>query len=110
MGKKEIMSGQTTEIAEFINNKIKYRKESKGKCGKCGLERTRGEPDPCIDKYLPGIAHACCGHGEIQYAYCCGWPNCLPDEGAGEYKSILQIPGYWDLRGIKALDYMENLK
>lgn len=31
-------------------------------CPTCGLERQRDYHDPCLG-HLPGIVHACCGHG-----------------------------------------------
>jgi hypothetical protein len=39
------------------------RSEPDRLCAKCGELCVRGEPDPCLG-YLPGVAHACCGHGE----------------------------------------------
>lgn len=39
------------------------RSEPTRTCTKCGELCVRGEPDPCLG-YLPGVAHACCGHGE----------------------------------------------
>jgi hypothetical protein len=36
------------------------------KCGKSYLPTI--EPDPCLGM-IPGVAHACCGHGNIERAY-----------------------------------------
>ena len=73
------------------------------------------KPDPCLGGYIPGVAHACCGHGDSTYgedwqAYCCGWPGCEPDQDSSEYSSVRKRPGYWDLRGKAALEYMEKFK
>lgn len=37
-------------------------------CSLCKRKITPGEPDPCMG-YVPGIKAACCGHGEIDFAY-----------------------------------------
>lgn len=37
-------------------------------CGHCGLQRTREGHDACLGT-LPGVANACCGHGEQNEAY-----------------------------------------
>ena len=44
-------------------------------------------PDPCMGGYLPDIAHACCGHGNPEIAYCCGFDDCRPNEqvATGKY-------------------------
>ncbi len=90
------------------------------KCKKCKKEITLGKPDPCIGGYIPGVAHACCGHGVERSAYCVGWVDCKPDEKMGgvskiivdEENNILSIiatrnlPGFWDKRGKDALKYM----
>lgn len=65
-------------------------------------------PDPCLG-YLPGIAHACCGHGKIRNAYCCGWDGCKPNETIGDFKNPNK-PGFWVKRGKAALEYMLSLK
>ena len=45
-----------------------------GPCARCGVEKlpTRDDPwgiDPCLLRYLPDVAHACCGHGVDSKAY-----------------------------------------
>ena len=37
-------------------------------CAKCKLPRTKDGHDPCIPD-LPGVAFACCGHGNPNSAY-----------------------------------------
>lgn len=37
-------------------------------CAHCGLESRQYEPDPCLG-VLPGVANACCGHGNSKDAY-----------------------------------------
>lgn len=38
-------------------------------CDACGANyRAAVDPDPCLG-YLPGVAHACCGHGDYGNAY-----------------------------------------
>lgn len=38
-------------------------------CRSCGLSYVPGEePDPCLGM-LPGVAEACCGHGEPSKGY-----------------------------------------
>lgn len=41
-----------------------------------------GEPDPCVGM-IPGVSHACCGHGVVQDAYVLlgGQPGQPADEG-----------------------------
>lgn len=36
-------------------------------CGRCG-EHVNGKADPCLGE-LPGVANACCGHGNSTQAY-----------------------------------------
>ncbi|HEY4496543.1 MAG TPA: hypothetical protein VI432_00115 [Candidatus Paceibacterota bacterium] len=78
-------------------------------CNKCGAKVDNKKPDPCFGKYLPEIAFCCCGHGNNTYAYCVGWENCLPNEGPTDWREE-NDPTYWCLRGIEAIEYMENLK
>lgn len=56
------------------------------KCVHCGAEWENG-PDPCLG-ILPGIAHACCGHGEIRPAYCVGWEGCKPGDSCYDKRDI----------------------
>jgi hypothetical protein len=75
-------------------------------CKKCGEKNSGKAPDKCLGGYLPGIAHACCGHGKVHNAYCCGWEGCNPDQ------SILvnKLPkGFWVKRGKSAIEYMKSL-
>jgi len=37
-------------------------------CGKCGHMPTAEGHDPCLGT-LPGVINACCGHGDVRYAY-----------------------------------------
>jgi len=75
------------------------------KCGRCGERVILHEPDPCLG-YLPGIAHACCGHGVSARAYCVGWNDCQPDDPV--VNSDRPTYGYFDYRGKEALDYMKS--
>ena len=71
-------------------------------CDHCGLEFELGyRPDPCIGGYLPGVAHACCGHGDAAQAYVTGG-NCVPDQHANT------IDGHWTIRGMSAIRYIES--
>src|SRR6478672_4316652 len=39
-------------------------------CRHCGqYYRASEEPDPCIGRYLAGVAGCCCGHGNSSRAY-----------------------------------------
>lgn len=69
-------------------------------CTECGQSRTEG-PDPCLG-YLPGLSHACCGHGDLGEAYACigGQPN----------QSAHTIPNHGVLRGQHALDLFALLR
>lgn len=72
-------------------------------CEGCGLEFELGyRPDPCIGGYLPGVAHACCGHGVVWQAYVT--LGGVPDQCANT------IPGCACLRGQDAIDYIEEHK
>lgn len=79
---------------------------SQTKCKVCGEFKGGKEPDPCLG-YLPGIAHACCGHGKIQLAYCCGWNGCKPNQSITINNNYRK--GLWIKRGKKAIDYMKSL-
>lgn len=48
---------------------------SAGHCAKCERDVPAG-PDICLG-LIPGVSHACCGHGKIDSAYVCfgGKPN-----------------------------------
>lgn len=62
-------------------------------CKKCNKEVNSNFPDPCIGKYIEGVSHACCGHGNINQAYCCGFDNCKPNESvAPSHPDITKIP------------------
>lgn len=54
-------------------------------CQKCGEIVTAREPDPCIGELLPGIAHACCGHGNIEEAFCNGFDDCKPHDSVNRF-------------------------
>lgn len=67
-------------------------------CGKCEAICGNG-PDPCLG-YIPGVSHACCGHGRDSGAYVTigGQPN----------ESLLDMDlgaDYLVLRGQDALDF-----
>jgi hypothetical protein len=39
-------------------------------CLHCGEYYVAGQqPDPCIGRFLPGVAGCCCGHGDLSRAY-----------------------------------------
>jgi hypothetical protein len=44
-------------------------------CDHCGAHMNN-EPDACLG-FIPGVSHACCGHGHVKAAYVClgGRPN-----------------------------------
>ena len=72
-------------------------------CEECDLEFELGyRPDPCIGGYLPGVAHACCGHGVPHQAYVTLGE--VPDQCAST------IPGCLCIRGRDAIDYIEQNK
>jgi len=80
---------------------------SQTKCKVCGELKGGKEPDPCLG-YLPGISHACCGHGKTAAAYCVGWDGCKPNEPVlieGRPR-----PNYFIYRGQYALEHMYLLK
>jgi len=77
-------------------------------CAKCEEKINPTKPDPCIGKYLEGIAHACCGHGNDISAYCVGWDNCYPNEGNAKENKLTR--NGFDFRGRRALEYMESVK
>jgi hypothetical protein len=37
-------------------------------CRACDRSVVEGEPDPCLG-LIPGVSHACCGHGDVRLAY-----------------------------------------
>ena len=80
-------------------------------CLKCREIVNLGKPDPCLG-YLPGVAHACCGHGNINMAFVNGFDGCKPDECITEenLSEIKYKKGYWVKRGKEALEYMQKLK
>lgn len=92
------------------------RAEKKKGCPTCGLTWVGYTPDPCLGGYLPGVAHACCGHGDVTQAYVCGWPGCSPDEIVAwgqpdEYIFFVgnyEPEGYWEYRGQRAIDYLKE--
>lgn len=60
---------------EFINGKwcytdigVRVFDDSDRPCTRCGQKSTPEGHDACIGT-LPGVMNACCGHGEILYAY-----------------------------------------
>lgn len=69
-------------------------------CDKCRRTVVKGEPDPCLGP-LPGVSHACCGHGMEYRAYVVigGEPN---EWGSG------RLPGSKVLNGAAALEYFEK--
>ncbi len=54
------------------------------------------EPDPCIGKYLDGVSHACCGHGDPYLAYV---------TIGGEIDQNLEEVNYKELAGVRAWLY-----
>jgi hypothetical protein len=80
-----------------------------------GLQRTNAKvgcityeklgPDPCLG-YLPGVAHACCGHGEVGRAYVVFGEGLLGGERCTEL-SALGIP-YTHLDDEEALEYFRQ--
>ncbi len=79
------------------NNKKEY-------CSTCGQTRVGYSPDPCLGRYIEGVAHACCGHGDIDKAYCCGWAGCSPNE----YANGGDHPGWWRFDGQQAIDFFRK--
>lgn len=63
-----------------------------GECGLCGKPRTPEGHDACIGT-MPGVANACCGHGDTPCAYVQYWNEEYADD-----------PNKHCIRGQKALD------
>jgi len=65
-----------------------------GFCLSCQKWMGRREPDACLG-FLPGVAHACCGHGSSDPitggAYCVFGD--APDEGVYEMKEVAVLWG-----------------
>lgn len=40
-----------------------------GKCERCGGTRDYDLIDPCLKGRIPGVIHACCGHGDVNKCY-----------------------------------------
>jgi hypothetical protein len=57
-----------------------------------------GDPDPCVG-FVPGVSHACCGHGEVRHAYAVLGGE--PDQGCEA------IDEFVVLRGRDALTFFE---
>jgi hypothetical protein len=74
---------------------------TQGKCKGCQMVVTPGEPDPCLE-LLPGVSHACCGHGDYGRAYVVigGKPN----------ESCQYRNDYLVLYGIPALEFFDLIK
>jgi hypothetical protein len=72
-------------------------------CGQCAVEESApgseneyGGRDPCLPGLIPGVSHACCGHGVIERAYV--------TLGGKPDQDIRTIEGgVVTLRGVKAL-------
>lgn len=67
-------------------------------CEACGLRREGYRPDPCIGGYLPGVSHACCGHGGAKEAYVA--------LGGEADQCAWQVEDLVTLRGAPALAYL----
>jgi hypothetical protein len=76
-------------------------------CRVCKEIVVLGQPDPCLG-ILPGVAHACCGHGVTRAAYVNGFDNCKPSESISEEKNgkLIYKKGYWVKRGKEALEWL----
>jgi hypothetical protein len=57
-------------------------------CAHCGGDRQNDKPDPCLGM-LPGVAGACCGHGDPSRAYVMLRAEGYPTLYAGEAAAIL---------------------
>jgi hypothetical protein len=79
-----------TKYGDYLDG---YAKDT---CGRCGLERTVDGHDGCIG-FLPGVANACCGHGEEDCAYVQFF-----------HQDYANNPNKLRLSGIQALDYFRN--
>lgn len=84
---------------------MNFDKKDHGLCRLCkqppGPESCPGGPeeyggrDPCLPGLIPGVSHACCGHGDIERAYV--------TLGGEPGQPVSTIPGAVTLRGVKAL-------
>lgn len=72
----------------YSDNKKLVSDNKNRKCGHCNKENTKKGHDGCIGE-LPDVLNACCGHGTVEEAY-------------------IQFPDKTELRGIKALQHIEN--
>lgn len=68
-----------------------------GYCDACGITMTEG-PDACLG-YIPGVSHACCGHGGAAEPYVV--IGGIPDEPVDESRMTT-------LRGADALDCFQS--
>lgn len=73
-----------------------------GHCGECDRNCEVLRPDPCLG-WLPGVSHACCGHGDSEEAYVV--------LGGAPDQPISQIEGpTLTLRGQPAIDFFNLIE
>lgn len=68
-------------------------------CGACRRSVVEGEPDPCLG-LIPGVSHACCGHGDVRLAY-------VVIGGEPDQPGAAWLPDSQTLEGEAALAYFE---
>lgn len=81
---------------------------TENKCALCGMAENPdhptfprgGKPDPCLG-VLPGVIHACCGHGELWRAY-------LVIANATPGTIVSSLKKYKRLGGQDAIDYFTS--
>lgn len=52
----------------YADNGVLLSEQLRTMCGWCKLDAPIGAPDPCLGM-LPGVTHACCGHGIKKDSY-----------------------------------------
>lgn len=70
-------------------------------CKACDKDYDSAEPDPCLG-YLPGVSHACCGHGDYGNAYVV--------IGGEPHESCVDRDNFVCLYGIPALEFFDLIK
>lgn len=95
----EEMGGRENAAAESA--RLRARPST---CPSCGEHRARGVPDPCLG-WLPGVVHACCGHGVWWRAYVLCAPGHEPNTPCSEIPDD-EVVGYRGRVAAEIFDYL----